>query len=66
MDKKIHTCATELCKVRLSSLDPHLKCSDCRGVSCSFESSCDECASLTKEQYEEFTKRIKKNADKMK
>ena len=68
MDKqpKVHVCANEGCRTRLSSIDPHLKCPECRGTLCSYEASCDECSALTKDQYAELEKRRKKSADKSK
>ena len=67
MDKsKVHGCAAEGCRARLSSIDPHSKCIECRGMNCSFEDKCKECSDLSKEQYLDLEKRNKRNADKIK
>ena len=62
----MHGCAGEGCRVRLSSIDPHSKCIECRGMNCSFDDKCKECCDLSREQYMDLEKRNKRNADKVK
>ena len=61
---KVHPCAGENCKIRISSYDPHKLCETCREGPCTIFVRCNDCYNLTDGQFKELESILKENKRK--